>query len=181
MVFLRVIMHARFLLIPAAALTITVPAHATVYMSVEQAQKLMFPGETLTPHPMMLTDAQVSRIEDVSDTHVLSNKLRAWKTSSGGWFIADQVVGKHEFIPIALGIDRHGAVKDVEILEYREAYGDGVRNPKWRAQFTGKTHASTLQLTEDIKNISGATLSSKHITDGVRRLLATYDLVLAKH
>ena len=174
-------MQARFLLIPAAALTITVPAHATVYMSVEQAQALMFPGETLMAHPVTLTDDQVSRIEDASDTDVLSKNLKAWKTSSGGWFIADQVVGKHEFIPIAVGIDAHGAVKDIEILEYRESYGDDVRNPKWRAQFTGKTHASTLQLTEDIQNISGATLSSKHITDGVRRLLATYDIVLTGH
>ncbi len=40
--------------------------------------------------------------------------------------------------------------------------------------------APPLKLTEDIQNISGATLSSKHITDGVRRLLATYELVLAK-
>lgn len=174
-------MQARFLLISAAALTITVPAHATVYMTVKQAQALMFPGQTLTPHFVELTDAQVSKIEDASDTDVLNNKLKAWKASGGGWFIADQVVGKHEFIPIALAIDANGAVKDVEILEYREAYGSEVRNPKWRAQFTGKTAASTLQLTEDIQNISGATLSSKHITDGVRRLMKTYEIVLANH
>lgn len=172
-------MQARFLLIPAAALTITVPAHATVYMSVEQAQQLMFPGETLTAHPLTLSDEQVSKIEDVSDTDVLSKNLKAWKASDGGWFIVDQVVGKHEFIPIAVGIDAHGAVKDIEILEYRESYGDEVRNPKWRAQFTGKTSVAPLKLTDDIQNISGATLSSKHITDGVRRLLVTYDLVLA--
>ncbi len=174
-------MYARFFLLPAAALTIAVPAYATVYLTVEQAQKLMFPGETLTPHFVDLTDAQVSKIEDASDADVLSNHLKAWKASGGGWFIADQVVGKHEFIPIALGIDAHGAVKDIEILEYREAYGDSVRNPKWRAQFKGKTAPSPLQLTGDIQNISGATLSSKHITDGVRRLMKTYELVLAGH
>jgi hypothetical protein len=174
-------MKARFLLIPAAALTISVPAHATVYMTVEQAQALMFPGETMTAHFVDLTDTQISKIQDQSDTDVLSNHLKAWKTSGGGWFIADQVVGKHEFIPIALAIDANGAVKDVEILEYRESYGSDVRNPKWRAQFTGKNPHSTLKLTDDIQNISGATLSSKHITDGVRRLLATYDIVLAVH
>lgn len=174
-------MHARFLLVPAAALTISMPAYATVYLSVEQAQALMFPGETLTPHPVALTDDQVSRIEDASNTDVRNKQLKAWKASGGGWFIVDQVVGKHEFIPIALAIDANGAVKDIEILEYREAYGDGVRNPKWRAQFTGKIGKSELQLTEDIQNISGATLSSKHITDGVRRLMKTYELVLAGH
>lgn len=174
-------MQTRFLLIPAAAMTITVPAHATVYLSVSQAQALMFPGETMTPHPVTLTDEQVSRIEEASDTDVRSRELKAWKASGGGWFLVDQVVGKHEFIPIALAIDAHGAVKDVEILEYRESYGGEVRGSKWRAQFTGKTGHSTLQLTDDIQNISGATLSSKHITDGVRRLMVTYDTVLAGH
>jgi Na+-transporting NADH:ubiquinone oxidoreductase subunit NqrC len=76
-------------------------------------------------------------------------------------------------------LDDNGAVKDVEILEYREAYGSEVTNPKWRAQFAGKSRESPLKLTKDIQNISGATLSSKHITDGVRRLVVTYDLVLA--
>jgi len=174
-------MQARFLLIPAAALTISVPAHAAIYLSVEQAQALMFPGETFTAQPVTLTDDQVSKIEDASDTNVLGNQLKAWKASGGGWFIVDQVVGKHEFIPFALALDANGAVKDIEILEYRESYGDEVRNPKWRAQFTGKHNGDTLKLTEDIQNISGATLSSKHITDGVRRLLATYAIVLANH
>lgn len=68
---------------------------------------------------------------------------------------------------------------DVEILEYREAYGGEVANAKWRAQFSGKDYQSPLKLTKDIQNISGATLSSKHITDGVRRLVITHALVLA--
>jgi len=34
------------------------------------------------------------------------------------------------------------------------------------------------KLGSDIKNISGATLSSKHITDGVKRVLAMYELAL---
>jgi Na+-transporting NADH:ubiquinone oxidoreductase subunit NqrC len=70
-------------------------------------------------------------------------------------------------------------VKDVEILDYRETYGDQVRHPEWRAQFVGRRHGAKLKLTDDIKNISGATLSCLHVTDGVKRLLATHALVLA--
>ncbi len=114
--------RSRFLLLPVAALTIAVPAHATVYLSVEQAQALMFPGESLTPDFRTLTDAQVSAIADASDTHVRNTALKAWRASGGGWFLTDQVVGKHEFIPIALALDANGAVKDVEILEYRESF-----------------------------------------------------------
>ena len=82
---------------------------------------------------------------------------------------------------VFVGDYQNGAVKDIEILEYREAYGDDVRKSEWRSQFIGKTKDASLKLTGDIQNISGATLSCKHITDGVRRLLATYALVVANH
>jgi Na+-translocating ferredoxin:NAD+ oxidoreductase RnfG subunit len=172
-------MRAQFVLVPFAALAIVEPACATVYMSVEQAQNLMFPGATFTQDFRTLTAEQASAIRKASGVDVRSRNLRLWRVSTGGWFVADEVVGKHEFIPFALGLDESGGVKSIEILEYREAYGDQVRHPAWRAQFTGKKHGAVLRLTKDIKNISGATLSSRHITDGVKRLLATYALVCA--
>jgi Na+-translocating ferredoxin:NAD+ oxidoreductase RnfG subunit len=172
-------MDSRFILVPMAALTIVQPAQATTYLSIQQAQALMFPGETLTEDFRTLSDAQVAMIEKASDANIVNKQLRAWRSSTGGWFIADQVVGKHDFIPFVVALDDRGAVKDIEILEYREAYGSEVINPKWRAQFSGKNRQSPLKLTKDIQNISGATLSSKHITDGVRRLIVTHALVLA--
>jgi Na+-transporting NADH:ubiquinone oxidoreductase subunit NqrC len=62
----------------------------------------------------------------------------------------------------------------VEILQYRESYGGEVREPSWLGQFIGKTAASPLKVGSDIRNISGATLSSLHLTEGVKRILATY-------
>jgi hypothetical protein len=174
-------MKVQFLLMPAALAVLGGPAYAAVYLSVEQAQQLMFPGAGFEALPLTLTDAQAKAIEKASDTNVRSNELHVWKVSTGGWFIVDEVVGKHEFIPIALALDASGAVKDVEILEYREAYGDQVRGADWRAQFNGKRNGDKLVLTETIENISGATLSSKHITDGVRRLLSTYAIAIATH
>ena len=174
-------MRAQFLLVPFATLVIVSPAYAVVYLSLEQAQGLMFPGATFAPEFRALTPAQASAIEKASGVNVRSRDLHIWRVSTGGWFIADEVVGKHDFIPFALGLDANGAVRSVEILEYREAYGDQVRNPAWRAQFVGKRHGAALTLTKDIQNISGATLSSRHITDGVKRLLATYAILLAQN
>jgi Na+-translocating ferredoxin:NAD+ oxidoreductase RnfG subunit len=154
------------------------PAFATVYLTVEQAQPLLFPGATFQPLPVTLTDEQVKAIERASGVHVLSKELKVWRVSTGGWFIADEVVGKHEFIPFALALDEQGAVKGVEILEYREAYGDQIRNANWRQQFLGKQPGMKLRLEKEIRNISGATLSCKHVTDGINRLLATYEIVL---
>jgi len=67
-----------------------------------------------------------------------------------------------------------GQVQRVEILQYRESYGGEVRQGSWLAQFIGKTRGSSLELNRDIRNISGATLSSLHVTEGVKRILGLY-------
>jgi Na+-translocating ferredoxin:NAD+ oxidoreductase RnfG subunit len=95
-----------------------------------------------------------------------------------GWLIVDQVIGKAEAITYALALDAHGAVTRLEVLEYRETHGGEIRLAPWRRQFVGKTSADPVRLDADIRNISGATLSCRHVTDGVRRLLSLYAHVL---
>jgi hypothetical protein len=171
-------MKARFLLVPAA-LVVASPAYATVYLSVEQAQQLMFPGNSFTSDFRTITDQQAVMIEHKSGAAVRGRQLKVWRVSNGGWFIVDEVIGDHEFIPFALALDDLGTVKSVEILAYSEYVGDQVRDPKWLVQFAGKKDGESLQLDKDIQNISGATLSSQHVTDGVHRLLAAYAVLLA--
>lgn len=171
---------ARWLL-GAAAVAVAAPAAATTYFTVPQAQQKLFPGEAMTAVPVVLSEAQVAAIQNASGVRVRNRELRLWRAGNGGWFYVDQVLGKHEMITYALALDASGAVSGVEILDYRETYGDAIRNPKWRAQFTGKRHGAKLRLDADIANLSGATLSSAHITDGVRRLLATHALAVAAH
>jgi len=73
-----------------------------------------------------------------------------------------------------VSIDPGGRIRRVDILQYRESYGGEVRSPSWLAQFVGKTSTSPLKVGSDIRNISGATLSSLHVTEGVKRVLAAY-------
>ena len=89
-------------------------------------------------------------------------------------------MGKHEFITYAVGLNANGSVKQIEVMDYRETYGGQIREETWRSQFVGKTARSTLKLDADIKNISGATLSCRHVTDGVKRLLAFYEVALKR-
>lgn len=165
------------LLIPAAVM-VAAPVRATTYLSVEQAQEAIFPGAKFTADFKNLSGADIARIEKESDATVYSREVKCWKVDRGGWFIVDEVIGKHEFITYALGLDAGGAVQGIEIMDYRETHGGEIREPAWRAQFHGKKDGDILKLDEDIQNISGATLSCKHITDGVRRLLTFYELVL---
>ena len=89
-----------------------------------------------------------------------------------GRVIVDSVLGKFEQIDYAVAVDAAGKVLAIEILTYREGHGAEVRLPAWRNQFVGKTAADPLKIGSDIANVSGATLSCTHITDGVHRLVA---------
>ena len=168
----------RIIFLPLASLAITAPAQALVYLSVEQAQQLMFPDQALTAIPVVLSAADIGAIERDSGVRVYAGSLRAWKADDGYFFI-DAVIGKHDLITYAVALTKEGKVRQTEILEYREAYGGEVRNAHWRAQFNGRQHGDPVRIGQDIQNISGATLSCEHVTDGIRRLLATYATVLA--
>lgn len=171
--------------LPAAVVAIApTPAAATVYLTISAAQQALFPGARFVEHPLSLSDAQRKAIARAAQAPGYDKVQRVWEVRSGsgrvGWFIVDRVIGKHEFITYAVALAADGTVRGVEILDYRETYGGEIRNANWRRQFVGKRPDSQLRLVKDIKNISGATLSSKHVTDGIRRLLVTYELLLAK-
>ena len=173
-------MHPGFpiAVIPLAAAAVCAPAQALVYLSVEQAQQLMFKGQSLTPLPLVLSAADIAAIERDSGVKVYAGGLRAWRADDG-YFFVDAVIGKHDLITYAVALGRDGKVRQTEILEYREAYGGEVRNVHWLAQFTGRQHGDAVRIGRDIQNISGATMSCAHVTDGIRRLLATYAIAIA--
>lgn len=163
----------------AAPLAVVAPAaHATVYLTAAQAQQVLFPGASFVDASLVLTDAQASAVAERSGVRVRNREQRVWRVSSGGWFIVDQVVGKSELITYAVALGADSKVRGVEIMEYRESHGYEVRNAAWRRQFTGKSASDPLRLEQDIRNISGATLSCRHVTEGVRRLLALYEIAL---
>lgn len=152
--------------------------YAQTYLSADEARQLIWGDVAMTPQVVKLDEAQMKSIQESSETRVRHNEINAWRTPDGGWFIIDQVIGKHENIDIAVGLEQDGSVRGIEILVYRETYGDQVRNSKWRAQFHGRNYSEVLKLDKHIRNISGATLSCRHITDGINRLTHTWDQVL---
>jgi hypothetical protein len=161
-----------------AAALLPAAAFGRKFLSVDDARQLMFPGQALDRVSVTLDAAQSQAIERASGVPVHMRELAAWRAADGGWYLVDEVVGKHENITWALAIDGAGAVRQLEILEYRESYGGEVSNARWRKQFVGRTPQSLPVFDTDVRNISGATLSCSHLTEGVRRLLATYDVVL---
>jgi len=162
-------MYVRWLIpIGAGAAGVAQIAHATQYLTVEQAQRAAFPDATAF-------DSVRANVDPAAVGAAAGWSPRIWQARKGdktlGWFFADAVIGKSELINYSLALDGQGAVIALEVLEYREAHGGEVRLAPWRKQFVGKTSHDPVALNQDIKNISGATLSCRHLTEGVQRLL----------
>jgi Na+-translocating ferredoxin:NAD+ oxidoreductase RnfG subunit len=153
------------------------PASAADYLTVPQAQKILFAdADDFAIRPTNLTDEQIDKIKEISGVRQRNKNPQIWqarkKGKSLGWFMVDEVIGKHEYITYAAALSSDGHVLGVEILSYRETHGGQVREASWRKNFVGKTLKDPFKLDVDVPNISGATLSCRNVLDGVKRLLA---------
>jgi Na+-translocating ferredoxin:NAD+ oxidoreductase RnfG subunit len=161
-----------------AILTTPIFAQAKIYISSEQAQQILFPKQVLSKSPIIINEELQERMRVASSIRHPFRGDRIWKSPDGGWLVIDEVVGKHEMITYAVALNAKGSIQGIEILEYVESYGYEVAEVQWRKQFVGKTINDPIKLNQDIQNIGGATLSCKHLTDGVKRITVLYDLAL---
>ncbi|RLB41626.1 MAG: FMN-binding protein [Deltaproteobacteria bacterium] len=86
-----------------------------------------------------------------------------------GYALFDRQIGQHEYIDFATFFDDQGRVTRVEVVAYREPYGDGIRSKRFREQFVGKEADSGFRPGHDIDVISGATLSARAMARAVKR------------
>jgi Na+-translocating ferredoxin:NAD+ oxidoreductase RnfG subunit len=168
-------LHDGWRVLPLAVLAVA-PAYAAEYMTVEAAQRAAFPdASAFVPVAANLSADARARLAAIAQPPGARDP-RVWRAMDGskflGTFFADAVIGKQEYISYALALDAAGRVLRLDVLEYRETHGWEIRNERWRAQFAGKSVADPVEVSRDIANVSGATLSCRHVTDGVRRLLA---------
>lgn len=165
------------LAVAGVAATLTPPlAEAAQYMSIDQAQKAAFPdADRFEAQTLRLTPEQLKALDTVASVRQRGEirRIEAWAgTTQLGTLYVDDVIGKVEWVTYALAVGMDGSVRSLDILEYRETHGYEVRTPSWRKQFAGRRADLPFRFGEDIKNISGATLSCAHLTAGAQRLLA---------
>lgn len=181
-------MTYRYLLPGLAALALT-PCSivaAAEYLSVDAAQKAVFAqADAFEEIVMTLTPAQQQAIQAQAGPQPPHGVIRLWRAVQAGntlgYVFIDEVIGRQNLITYAIGVDMEGALRNLEVMAYRESHGSEIKNPSWRGQFEHRTSLDQLRFRSDIKNISGSTLSSEHVTQGVRWLLAVWQATVGAH
>ena len=154
--------------------------HAEIFMTEEEAVKIMFPkSERIRKTVIRLSqekkDAIEQRIgwkfpEESFDVHIGETGSKI-----DGYAMVHNTIGKHKHMTYMVGVDTRGACTDVELLVFRESRGSDVGKKRFNAQYEGKTVSDPIRINKDIINISGATMSVRSISAGVKRVLVLVD------
>jgi hypothetical protein len=177
---------AAFLATTSLAALCAAPAQVVVaadYLSVDAAQRALFAqADHFQEIILALTVEQRQTVATLAGPQPPHRSLRAWKAMQGeetlGYVFVDEVLGRQDMITYATAIDRAGRLSALEVLSYRESHGGEIRNSAWREQFDGRQGLDQLRFRTDIKNIAGATLSCEHVTQGVRWVVALWQVIL---
>ena len=154
-------------------------------IKVEGASKKMFPAAGHFDRQIVsLSKEQIRRVEEAArltfegkhSDQVIVHIAREQNTVVGYAF-EDTVIGKWGPIHYLVGLDTNGAVSRIIILDYQEIRGRPIAKPRFLRQYQGKTIRDTLQLRKDIDGITGATISSNALTEGVRKILHIYEFI----
>jgi hypothetical protein len=156
---------------------------AKTYLTPKQAEKVCFPfADKFEWKSHRYTMDEIKAIYRDSGLKIIDPAIWygvAYKNNKViGVLAFDRCIGKHEHIDFVIALTLEGKVRQVEILNYRESWGYEVRREGWRKQFIGKNAAAKVDLNDGIHNISGATLSCRGITRGVKRVCHTWGLVV---
>jgi FAD:protein FMN transferase len=151
------------------------------YLTVDEALALAFPkADRVEQRTAVLTEEERLALEPRLRARKAPRIVRYYVGTKDkrclGYALVDEVLGKSQPITYFLRVEPDLTIKSVEILAYRESHGGEIRREKFREQFVGKSPASVLRLQADIRNISGATISCRSLTDGVHDLLVILEL-----
>ncbi|MCB9799198.1 MAG: FMN-binding protein [Candidatus Omnitrophica bacterium] len=163
--------------------------YAQILSSVEEALRVFMPDAVsfvTEDHRLSVSQFEIIQNEaEVSLDPELDREFRfiAGKNNSGeiiGYAAQDHVRGKWGLIHYMIAFDLSGRVKDVMVLEYQEKRGRPVAKRRFLRQFIGKNTGHDIRLMKDIRGITGASISSNGMTNGIRKMVHVFKLFYGK-
>jgi len=165
----------------AAFLAAGSPAWGKVFLTVDEALELAFPGAEISEVTIFLTEAQLAQAEELAGLEISSALARAYVARNGegeivgtAYFDSHRVRTLPETLMIVVGTE--GEVERLEIVSFKEPE-DYIPNEIWYEQFLEEPLSEDLRLGREIRAVTGATLTARATTQAVRRVLAIHQVL----
>jgi Na+-translocating ferredoxin:NAD+ oxidoreductase RnfG subunit len=147
-----------------------------IYFTEDEAAKVMFPDSgSIRRNTLTLTAEQKEFVEQRIGWKFPETSFTVYigetQDRIDGYAIVQNTIGKHRPITYMVGVDTEGEVTNFEVLIYRESRGNEIRTKRFNYQYQGKDVRDPIRINRDIINISGATMSVRSASAGVKRVL----------
>jgi Na+-translocating ferredoxin:NAD+ oxidoreductase RnfG subunit len=160
----------------------TTVASAKVFASQQQALAEAFPDASrIDRRTVLLRKSDVAKITELTHEKVQAKVVVLHTAYDGAVLLGYAHIDVHNVRtkPEALMIvlTPSGTVRSVRILAFHEPL-DYLPTDRWYGQFAGKSKQDGLRVGRDVHGVVGATLSARAAADGVRRMLAYWEVLL---
>ncbi len=154
--------------------------HVEVYLTEEEAAKIMLPdSERIRSEVLSLGPEQKALVEKRIGWTFPESSFNVYLGESNGrtdgYAVVQNTIGKYRPITYMVGIDPSGHVTNFEVLVYRESRGNEIATKRFNYQYEGKTLRDPIRINRDIINVTGATMSVRSASAGVKRALVLVD------
>lgn len=153
------------------------PAAGRVYLSVDEALELAFPGCAVERKTVFLTEEQLAAARELSGGELESALVHPYVARCDGeaggtaYFDTHRVRTLPETVMVVVGPT--GEVVRIEVLSFQEP-PDYLPRDAWYEQFEGRKLDPELDLKRAIRPVTGATLTARATTSAARRVLAVH-------
>lgn len=155
----------------------SVTAEAKVFLTQDEALKLVFEDAAIERKVVYLSEAELKRASELAG-HELPSALvtryvavREGKTLGTAYFDSHVVRTLAETLMIVVAPD--GKVRRIEVLSFAEP-PEYLPRAEWYGQFNGQELGTELELKKAIHPVTGASLTARVTVDAVRRALAIH-------
>lgn len=150
------------------------------FMTEEEALKTLLPkSQRVRKELIRLTPDKKDLIEQRIGWKFPEESFELYIGQTGekidGYAMIHNTIGKYKAMTYMVGVDATGSCTDVELLVFRDAKGSEVGRKRFNSQYDGKTVTDPIRINKDIINISGATMSVRSMSAGVKRVLVLVD------
>jgi Na+-translocating ferredoxin:NAD+ oxidoreductase RnfG subunit len=165
----------------AVALLLASSARAEVFASQAEALAAAFPGARVEKRAVLLDEEQKRAVEERARAPLESRVVTLHTAWQGGRAVGYAFVDVHEVrsMPEALlvVITPDGVVAQTRMLAFHEP-PDYLPPKRWLEQFDQRTLTPDLRVGGSVHGIAGATLSTRAVTNSVRRSLALFSVLV---
>jgi thiamine biosynthesis lipoprotein len=157
-------------------------AQKRVILSEEKAlERVLQKPDSVRQRTVSLGEAEADSLANEIGMPILNHRYVFHEAIEDGRVVRRAVImnvmGQYQPITFIVGVLPGGTVGRVEIMVYRESRGSEVRRRAFLKQYEKKSINDPLQLHNDVTNITGATISSRGVTNGVRLALLLHGML----